>query len=362
MINQAEPTPNKNIIDAINRVIESKVFVKGQEAINLEKEFSEITGTNFNLTVNSGTSALFLILKALNFDKNSEVIVPANSFLASANTVELAGYNTQFADVDKSTFNLDPDNVKKQINKNTKAIMAVHLYGKPAPMDELKEISNDYNLVLIEDAAQAHGAKYKGSKIGSIGYASAFSFFPTKNMTVFGDGGMISTIDRHFYNNLRMLRNAGRKDQADDAEIFGFNFRLSEILASIGREDLINLNHNNNQRIKIAKIYSNEIENPNIFLPKTNNDEVHVFHQYNILVPNKRDKLKNFLYKNHIQSSIKYSIPLHLVTAFKKKYNFQIGSFPNSEYLTNCQLSLPMHPFLDENSIEHIIHTLNKFN
>lgn len=361
IIKQANPLPSENALQAVKRVLESGQYVKGKEGRAFEVEFKYVSGANYNLAVNSGTSALNLMFTAYDFDHNSEIITQPNSFLATANAIELSNLKTTFADIDYDTMNLDPENVRKAINKSTKAILAVHLYGKPSPMKELQEIADENGILLLEDACQAHGALYHGKKIGSIGDSSAFSLFPTKNLTVLGDGGIFSTNNEEIYNRVRMLRNAGRDILPDDAKLFGFNMRMSEMLAAVGREQLTNFKQETENRINAAKWYFELMSDiDQIILPKDDKDERAVWHQYTIRAEN-RDKLKKHLMDHKIQSGIKYAVPLHLVKAFVDKYKYSKGMFPNAEKHADHLLCLPMHPGLSYEDIERIAKAIKSF-
>ncbi len=361
MIRQAHPQPNDLVIEYIKEVLDSGNYVKGPKGKLLEEKFQQISGCKYNYAVNSGTSALNLIMHALDYPLGSEIIVPVNTFLATSNAVELTGYNSIFVDIDPNTMNIDPKKIEDKISEKTKAIVVVHLYGSPAPMDEIISIAERHNLDVIEDCAQAHGALYKNKKVGSIGKISAFSLFPTKNFTVLGDGGMVSTNDKDLGQKIAMLRNAGRKDKPDDAEIFGFNFRLSEVMAAIGLAMITDFDKQTKRRQEIASIYENQLKDiPEIILPQTLPNTSGVFHQYTIRT-DKRDELKEFLKQNDIQSSIKYGIPLHLVTAYKRKYNLNEGHYPEGERAAKTLLCLPMHPFLTNDEVEYVTSKIKEF-
>lgn len=361
MIRQASPRPNENVLKSIEKVLYSGQFVKGPEALKLENKFKEISGCEYNITCNSGTSALNLIFIAMDYPTGSEILVPANSFMASSNAVETSGYKTTFVDISLDSMNIDPSQIEKHISEKTKAILVVHLYGTPAPMDEIIKIAEKYNLDIFEDACQAHGSSYKGKKIGSIGKGSAFSLFPTKNLSVLGDGGIVSTNDKELAEKILMLRNAGRDKHPDDAEYFGFNFRLSEILAAVGNSLIKDFSNDTKRRQAIAQMYTEKLSGiGDLEIPKVLDDTEPVWHQYTIRT-HKRDELKKFLTENQVGTSIKYSIPLHLITANRKKYGYREGDYPFSESAANSLLCLPMHPFLTDDDVDTVISKINEF-
>ncbi|MCH8907017.1 MAG: DegT/DnrJ/EryC1/StrS aminotransferase family protein [Candidatus Heimdallarchaeota archaeon] len=361
MIKQAAPTPNEHVKEAINRVLESGMYVKGPEAEEFEKKFESISGCKYNIAVNSGTSALNLILLAFDYPAESEIIVPVNTFMASGNVVETSNYNVKFADVDYKTMNIDTKNLETLISAKTKAIMVVHLFGQPVNMDEVMQVANKRGIDVIEDACQAHGATYKNQKIGSIGKISSFSLFPTKNLSVLGDGGMVSTNDTELADRIRSLRNAGRQDNPDNAKYFGFNMRLSEILAAIGNAMLETFEEDLRKRQDLAEGYNSYLADlPEIELPFVIPESTAVWHQYTIKT-DRRDELKEFLKHHAIQSSVKYSIPLHLVDSFQQKYGHQEGDFPMGERTTNSWLCLPMHPLLTDDDIQNISLKIKEF-
>lgn len=361
MIKQASPKPNKHVLDAIKKVLDSGMYVKGPEAKKFEEKFSQISGCKYNIAVNSGTSALNLILIALDYPPSSEIIIPINTFLATGNAVETSGYNVKFADADYKTLNIDVTKLPDLITEKTKAIVIVHLYGQPVDMDAVMEISEKYNIDIIEDACQAHGAKYNGKIIGSFGRASAFSFFPTKNLSVLGDGGMASTNDEKLAKRIESLRNVGREDHPDDAKYFGYNMRMSEIIAAIGNAMFESFFEDTAKRIEIATHYTSALKGiSEIELPFNHDSSNPVWHQYTIKT-DVRDELKEFLKANEIQTSVKYSIPLHLVEAYQKKYNHREGDFPIGEKACNSHLCLPMHPGLSNEDIQTVANKIKEF-
>lgn len=363
MIRQACPIPNKHVFEEIKNVLESGQYVKGPKGKELEKLFEEISNCKYNYAVNSGTSALNLIMHALDYPPESEVIIPVNTFLATSNAVELTNYTSVFVDIDEATMNIDISKIEQKITEKTRAIIVVHLYGTPVEMDKIIEIGEKHNLDIIEDCAQAHGALYKDKKIGSYGKISAYSLFPTKNFSVLGDGGIVSTNDEALAHRIQMLRNAGRTGKkADDAEIFGYNFRLSEIMAAVGVAMFPDFEKQTKRRQEIAKAYDKAFSKLDwIKLPMIPQNGVGVYHQYTIRVE-KRDELKEYLKNLQIQSSIKYSLPLHMVTAYKNKYKEEEGTYPMAEKAAKELLCLPMHPQLTDEEVNQVITAIVNFN
>jgi len=360
MIRQANPRPNDKVLDALKRVIDSGMYVKGPESRELEKNFKSISGCEYNYTVNSGTSALNLLLTALDYPIGSEVIVPVNTFLATANAVELTHYTSVFVDVDES-MNIDPTKIEAAITDKTKAIIVVHLYGTPADMDPIMAIAKKHGLDVIEDACQAHSATYKGKTIGTIGRVAAYSLFPTKNFTVLGDGGMVSTNDKELGAKIAKMRNAGRDSLPDDADEFGFNFRLSETSAAIGNALISDFHGQTERRREIAERYNQGLNGVgDLILPSVLPNTEPVWHQYTIRT-SKRDELREYLRSKDIQSSIKYSLPLHLVKAFQKKYGIPEGTYPVGEKICKTLLCLPMHPFLSDDEVDTVISEIQNF-
>jgi len=361
MIRQAAPQSNERVKQKVLEILESGQYVKGPEADQFEQKFGSVNGCRYNISCNSGTSALNLIFFAMDYPTGSEIIVPDNSFLASANAIETAGYKPVFCDIDEDTMNIKINAIENCITDKTKAILVVHLYGSPADMASIMSVANKYNLDVFEDAAQAHGSTFNGQKIGSFGLASAFSLFPTKNLSVLGDGGIVGTNDEELYKKINALKNAGRTDKADDAEYFGYNFRLSEILAGIGNVLLEDFPNETKRRQEIANMYTEGLRDVNqVKLPKVHPDAEAVWHQYTIKT-DKRDELKDFLKRKEIQTSIKYGVPLHLVTAFKQKYDYNHGEYPVTEKVCDQLLCLPMHPHLQDEEVAETVKSIKEF-
>lgn len=347
-------------LKAIKRVIDSGIFVKGPEVKKFEEEFAQYCGVSNGIAVNSGTTALFLSLLIVGLKPNEEVITVPNTFVATANAIIHAGGVPKFVDVDPNTMNMNVSNIKKEINPKTKVIIPVHLYGLPVDMDPIRELAEDNDLILIEDACQAHGAEYKGKMTGSLGYMAAFSFYPTKNLTVGGDGGMILTDDEEKAEELRMLRDHGRRSTYD-YQYIGYNFRLSEILGAIGRFRLKELNNNIRKRLQLAKKYAEYLsDHSQINLPVNPPYAKHVYYLYVPKFKN-RDRLRDFLKKRGIETAIDYPNTINQMKPYKELFGYSQGMFPIAEKLTKEILALPIYPELESSKIEHVSSVIRNF-
>lgn len=357
-IEMAEMYIDDDIKNVILKVLENGRYIKGQQNEIFEKEFAKFCNTKYAVTVNSGTSALILALKTLNLKPNDEVIVPSHTFVATANSVIHAGAKPIFVDIDEETYNIDPNDIRKKINKNTKAILPVHLYGHPSDMDVIIEIADENNLYVVEDACQAHGALYKKINIGSIGDIAAFSFFPSKNMTVAGDGGAITTNNKEFAEKVAMLRDQGRKkSEKYTHDLVGYNFRLSEIHAAIGREQLKHIPKWIHRRRKNARIFTEFLEEiDELITPHEKNWAKHVFHLY-VIRTKEREKLVKFLRNNKIPVGIHYPLPVHQ----QPIYMDSSIKLQTTEKIVKEIISLPVHPFMKYNQIEYIVNKINEF-
>jgi len=342
----------KEIDNGLRSVIKKGNFILGKEVNELEESFAKYCGCKYGVGVNSGTDALFLSLVSLGVGKGDEVIVPAFTFIATALVVSYTGARVVFVDIEDKTYNIDVEKVKRAITKKTKAIIPVHLFGQPADMTELRSIAKKHNLKIIEDAAQAHGAGYKGERCGSLGDVGCFSFYPTKNLSAFGDGGMVVTQDKKIYEKLLMLRDCGRRGRYEHV-IKGYNSRLDTIQAVIIKAKIKYLDQWNKRRQAVARTYSQFLsKNKNIVTPSVKNDRSHVYNVYAIRVKN-RDRVYERLRQNNIGALIHYSLPLHLQKAYRE-LGYHRGDFPVAEKISQEILSLPMHPFLKRAEIEYV--------
>ncbi len=356
----ARPVIGKEEKLAAISVLESGFIAQGKKVEELEKKFASYTGTKHAIALNSGTAALHTSLFSAGISKGDEVITTPFTFIATANSILMQGAKPVFADIDENTFNLDPDSVIGKITKKTKAIIAVHLFGHLADITALKQIADDYHLVLIEDACQAHGAEYKGKKAGSFGDIAAFSLYATKNMTC-GEGGLITTNNEKYANLAKTFRHHGQIGNNYNYSIFGYNYRMTDIQAAIAIEQLKKLDIFNAKRIKNASLLTKGLSLFDwIKTPTVKPGYKHVFHQYTITVePEIRNKLLTYLNNNGVMASVFYPMSLHLTKLFM---HYAKKPLPVSELISKKVLSLPVHPLVDEKDIKRIIDLIGEFN
>lgn len=339
----------EEIDSAVLGVIQSSAFILGPHGKALEQEIAAYHGVRHAIGVASGTDALHLALIAAGVGRGDEVITTPFTFIATAEAVSYVGGVPVFVDIEPDTFNIDPAQVEKKITKKTKAILPVHLYGHPAEMDLIMEIAGEHNLKVIEDCAQSFGAEYKGKKAGSFGDMGCFSFFPSKNLGCYGDGGMIITNDDSLAERIASLRNHGSRIRYYHDEV-GFNSRLDDIQAAILRVKLRRIESYNENRRRNAGIYSGYLKPKGVDTPIERVGCRHVFHQYTIRLKN-RDRVKETLDKTGVSSSmIYYPVPLHLQKAYAA-LGMKQGSLPVAEEAASEVLSLPMYPELTEEQI-----------
>ncbi len=336
----------------IQEVMESSQFLFGPRTTAFEREVADYLGTHHAVACASGTDALTLSLRALGIGEGDEVITTAFTFFASAESICLAGARPVFVDIDPDTYNIDPHKVEQAINPATRAILPVHLYGQPAAMDELKAIASRHRLHVIEDCAQSFGALYRGQPTGSLGDAGCFSFFPSKNLGAYGDGGLISTNDDRIAEQLRVLCNHGSTERYHHAAI-GYNSRLDEMQAVVLRAKLPHIDRYNAARRHWASRYSSAFGDiPDITVPANTPAGTHVYHQYTLLVPD-RAQVAEALKARGIASAIHYPIPLHRQAVFAE--GCADLSLPNAERVAQQCLSLPMHPELTDEQVDQVI-------
>ncbi len=332
---------------SIDRVFNSGNYILGKECEEFESRFSHYIGCKYAVGVNSGSDALYLTLKATGIKQGDEVITVSHTFISTVDAILRNGATPVLADIDPQTYCIDTDCVESLISSRTKAIIPVHLYGQPASMARLIELANKYELRIIEDACQAHGATYQGYKIGAMHWAGCFSFYPTKNLGCLGDGGMITTNDKELYDKLMMLRNYGQKLKYNH-DIQGVNSRLDELQAAILSTKLRYLDRWNAQRNHIAKCYSEKLAGSRIQIPFSASDTESVFHLY-VIRTNHRDIVKKMLEERHVQTLVHYPIPIHLQKAY---YDFvRYKELSVTEKVCNEILSLPIFPGLTEESV-----------
>jgi dTDP-4-amino-4,6-dideoxygalactose transaminase len=352
----------KEMDKAISDVITNARFIQGREVAQFENEFAEYLGAQYCIGVNSGTDALILGIRALGLKDGDEVIVPVNTFIATALGVSENRLKPVFVDSDKNDHGMDLNDLKKKITSRTKAIIAVHLYGQPEKIDEIQKIIRDSgkSIYLIEDACQAHGVLYKGKKVDTFGIFSAFSFYPGKNLGAYGDGGAIITNNEAVAGKCRMLREYGQKEKYIHGSL-GINSRLDTIQAAVLRVKLVHLDAWNIKRQAIALYYTKQIKKylPHVETPAFFPDRQSVFHLY-VIQADKRDALLTHLVKQNIQALIHYPIPLHLQKAYAY-LGYRKGDFPNAEYSAGRILSLPIYPELTKDQIDFVIKIIREF-
>ncbi len=345
----------KDIDAAMRRVLLSGQLILGPEVENFEKNFAKYCGVKYCVGVNSGTDALYLSLLCAGIGKGDEVIVPVNTAVPTAIAVAMSGAKPVFVDCDEN-FLMDIRKVPGLLSERTKAIIPVHLYGRACDMTLLKKLTEDNKLFLIEDCAQATGAEWNSQKVGTFGDFGCFSFYPTKNLGAYGDGGVITTNDENYYRKLLALRFYGQADRVHCSG-FGVNSRLDEIQAAILNVKLGYLDSWNKKRKEIASLYRKLITNPEIILPGEESGNGHVYHLF-VIRSGKRDLLKKALEDAGIKTTIHYPIPLNEHLFFQ---NTGGGKFPNADRYSAEILSLPMYPYLRESEIREAANVLNDF-
>lgn len=345
---------DEEIRKAVIEVLDSGWYVKGPKAREMEEKFARLVGTRYAVSCSSGSTALMLAFKALDVEAGDEIIVPSHTFIASINGFWHYGARPRFVDIDPDTYTLDMDQVRKAVNERTAGILPVHIYGHPAEMGELTEIAEEAEVPLIGDAAQAHGAQYKGQDIGSIGDMTCYSFFPSKVITVAGEGGIITCDDEELYELLCALRNHGRySGERDLSAMAGFNMRLPEIMAAVGSVQMDHMSDWVEKRREFAAVYSSELEGiGDIQIPVERPWARHVHYLY-VIRSGDREGLMDHLKKNGVSTGVHYRVPAH-----KMPYIDDAPELPVTERIVDEILSLPMHPLLTEEEqmtiIDHI--------
>ena len=346
------------LFDAFKRVYNHSHYILGEEDANFEKKFAEFVGTKYAIGCGNGLDALVLPLKALGIGRGDEVIVPSNTYIATALAVTYSGADVVFVEPDLRTYNIDPNKIEKAITPKTKAIMPVHLYGQACDMDPIIEIAKKHNLYIIEDCAQAHGATYKGKVVGGFGICNGFSFYPGKNLGALGDGGCVTTDDEKLAEKVRALGNYG-SDYKYHHIYQGNNSRLDELQAAFLAAKLPELSRMNEERRRIADRYLTEIKNPKIILPYIIEDCVPVWHIFAVRCK-QRDELAQYLLNLGIETNKHYPIPMHLQGAYAS-LGLKKGDLPIAEEISATELSLPMYYGLMDDEIDYIIKALNAF-
>lgn len=349
---------NAELRNAFERVFESSFYIGGKEDENFEKSFSEYIGTKYCVGTGNGLDALMLSLKALGIKQGDEVIVPSNTFIATALAVTYTGAKPIFVEPNIETYDIDPTKIEEKITNKTKAIMPVHLYGQACDMDPIIKIAKKHNLYIVEDCAQAHGAKYKGQKVGSLGDAAGFSFYPGKNLGALGDAGAAVTNNKEIADKIRALGNYG-SDYKYHHIYQGNNSRLDEMQAAFLSAKLPILDKMNENRRGTAKKYLSGIDNSEIILPYVPEYTEPVWHIFATRCKH-RDKLEKYLNENGIGTNKHYPIPMHLQKCYADLC-YKQGDFPIAEEISETELSLPMYYGMTEKEIDYVIECVNKF-
>jgi dTDP-4-amino-4,6-dideoxygalactose transaminase len=350
----AKPNMGGEELDAVGKVLQSGMLAQGKVVENFENHFAEYLGVKHAIATSSGTTAIHIALISAGIKAGDEVITTPFTFYATATPILFCNASPVFVDIDPRTFNIDPAKIETAISEKTKALLIVDLYGQPVDRAPIMELVEKHDLILIEDSCQAHGAEFKGKKAGTFGTAGCFSFYPTKNMTT-GEGGMLVTNDDEIADRARLLRNHGQRSRYEYVMV-GYNFRMTDIAAAIGVEQLKKLDRNNEARINNAKFFNEQL--PDIVeVPYVLPDVKHVYHQYT-LKTGERDALQDHLKNKNIGSIIYYPQPLHLFDTLK---NYPHGDLSNAEDVAKQVISLPVHPGLDEEDLNRIVEGVKSF-
>ncbi len=356
----ARPAIGQEEISAVTAVLESGMLASGDRVVEFEKKFADFCGTNHAVAINNGTAALHAALLAADIGPGDEVIVPAFTFVATASAVAMCGATPVFADVDEQSFNIDPRSAGERGTPKTRAIIGVHIFGQPFDVEAVQQICEGHNLKFIEDAAQAHGATYKGTRVGGFGHFGCFSFYATKNM-ITGEGGMVTTSEKAYNERLRLIINHGQSEKYLHTRL-GYNYRMTDINAALGIVQLKKLEKFNLRRRKNAEFYNANLSVQGLLTPVTSPGMGHVYHQYVVRLtkdfPMSRTEFMDYLKKKGIGSAIHYPIPLHRQPLFGLAN--EPDPCPIATKLSQCVLSLPVHPLLDQKQLSYICDTINR--
>lgn len=343
---------------AMQRVVNNTSFILGKEVTQFEKDFAAFCRVEHCVGMDSGTAALHLALLLCDVQPGDEVITTTHTFIATAEVISLVGARPVFVDIDPRTYNLDPNLIERAITPRTRAIIPVHLYGQPAEMDPILEIARQHNLRVIEDAAQAHGAEYRGKRAGTMGDVACFSFYPGKNLGAYGDAGALVTNNAELAERARMLRNHGRRNKYEHF-VVGYGYRLDALQAAILGAKLPHLDAWNARRREIADRYTELLTSANIVTPYVPKHITPIYHIYCIRHPN-RDGLQAHLQTRGIETGVHYPIPLHLQPVYAN-LGYHVGDFPHTEQAAREIFSLPMYPELTNTQIEMIVQAIREF-
>jgi len=348
----------KEIDAAVSDIIQNGQYIMGPNVKALESEMAAYLGVKHAIGVANGTDALVLALKALGIGSGDEVITSPYTFFASAESISRVGATPVFADIDPETYDINPDEIQKKVSPKTKAIIPIHIFGQPADMERISDLAEKYHLYCIEDACQAIGSAYKDKKSGSIGHVGCFSFFPTKNLGGYGDGGMLVTGDDEIAEKIKLLRVHGSNKKYMHSMI-GYNSRLDEIQAAILRVKLKYIDDWNKARRQKAKLYKELLQDAPVTTPYEHKDVYHVYHLFTIQ-GEKRDELAAYLQEKGIPTGVYYPVPLHLQEVYKG-LGYKPGDLPVAENLCAKNLSLPLYPELADDHIEYISAQIKNF-
>ncbi len=344
---------------AVQNVIDNSSFILGKAVADFEKDFASAHNVRHCICTGSGTDANHLALWASGIKSGDEVIIPVNTFIATAWGATLCGAVPVFVDCDERSYNIDPSKIEEKINRNTRAIVAVHLYGQSADLDPLKDLADKHNLILLEDAAQSHLAEYKGRRTGNTGLAASFSFYPGKNLGAFGEGGALVTNDDDFAKKVRMLRDHGSQEKYFH-ETYGHNYRMDGIQGAVLGVKLKYLEEWTSKRRDAVMKYNEYLkEIPELILPAEMQYARHVYHLYVVQTP-RRAELQNFLNENDISTGLHYPVPLHLQKCFAH-LGYKKGDFPVAEKLADNCLSLPLFPDIEDAQIRFVCDRISEF-
>ena len=358
MIPIAKPLIGEEEKKAVQAVLSSGIIAQGPRVAEFETAFSKYCGAGYGVAASSGTTALHLALLACGVKPSDEVITTPFSFIATANSILYCGAKAVFADINPETFNIRPEKIEEQITDKTKAVLVVHLYGQPCEMDSISRLCSDHGLKLVEDACQAHGAEYKGKRVGGLGDCAVFSFYPTKNMTT-SEGGMLTTNRSELADRARLLREHGSKTRYHH-DVLGYNYRMTDIAAAIGLEQLKKLDSFNKKRMKNAERITKALNDvKGIIAPPVKPHVLHVFHQYTVRVTSDfhltRDETATRLKELGVGTGIYYPVPIH-----RQPFYTSGPGLLNAEAASNEVLSLPVHPGLSDADLEHICTSLSE--
>lgn len=346
------------VLPMVEKVFETNQFTNGSTVKNFEDNFAKYCETNYSVAVNNGTSALHLASLALGIGQGDEVIMPANTFIATPWAASYVGATPVFVDCDPDTWEIDPTKIEEKITENTKAIVGVHLYGQPFDVEAVRAIADKHGLYMMEDAAQAHGARFKGKRVGQFGEMGCFSFYPGKNLGTYGEGGGITTNHEAYVKHLHSLRNHGSTERYYHDEI-GFNMRMGGVEGGVLDIKLKYLDSWNARRQAIAKRYRTEVYNNKIKMQHTPDGYESVYHLF-VITTDDRDDLDKHLQAHNIFSGRHYPVPCHLQKAYAH-LGYKEGDFPHSEYLASHCLTLPMYAELEDEKVQRVIDVLNAY-